>query len=356
MKKSILILLLFQLFFYSGFTQVVDSAAVVDTAVAVDSAVVIDILNTTKYFKKLDSNFRFNEFSFNSKWESINHSVTEINEDEDMDEYLSNNMTNKKIFLISKYKKFDGFIYDKIYLKFSINRFSYTNYVFVKEFTNIDSSLKFYEELSKHYFKIKNFNDFSDTYSEAGKKIFILTKIENNKVYLSISETKNSSPNTIKESYDYYNLSYQFKEIDNDFSYRGIKFGTSLSLIQNSTKLLPYTRKGGSRYTYLPTDSKYLFWKSFELKPGDCFFYFSDKFKLSNVSLAIDCNNDLQYNEIKNKLISILGNYSYGYFNSINWVGKNIEISIPSKRDKDLDYIHIMISSKKHYRASEKDF
>ena len=129
---------------------------------------------------------------------------------------------------------------------------------FCKIFEKTDDAVNFYLATSKLYFKIDS-NDVESIYYIMGKKINFRLSLNGNIVYLDIEDQWKVYNNSLMFSYDYDRLYQQFKDIDNDYSYRGIKFGSNLSTIKTITKLDNY--KFGDKFTFLPKDEKFLFIK-----------------------------------------------------------------------------------------------
>lgn len=353
MKRVLIVTITFLLIVSISFSQN-KSKISKDNAIVDTGAVVEKIVPITNRSILLDNNVTFGNFSFNKKWNDIK-SMFYFSSNDELEKY-SFEQNNDEIYLsYNLNKEFEKLKFDDIFLK--ISKLNYINngcseLICIKNFEKLDDAVNFYLNTSKIFFKI-NPNELQTEYFNFGKNINISVRLENNIVYLGIQDKWKTYNNSLSFSYDYYHLDYQFKEIDNDYSFREIKFGTNLSIIKAITKLDNY--KFGNKFTFLPKDEKYLFWKGFEVPKGGSFFYFTKDYKLAEVSLAVDCFNDYGLNEIKNKLIDFFGPPSFKSDETIKWVGKNITISIPNKKGEK-DYIHILISSNYLSREYDKDY
>jgi hypothetical protein len=311
----------------------------------------------TDHSISLEKKFSFNQFMFDSKWDDL-YTFFDLHEDSESNRYNHYLFEEKKnnIFRYRKNNQFDSFTFDDIFLCLKepalFTKECNSSLVFCKSFNDKEPAYNFFLRLVNKYFDTKIEKNQKNYYSY-GKKLNFNIQIIENDVYLIIEDKNKDYQNSLMYSYDYYNLYSQFYEIDNDYSYRGIKFGTSLSTIKSITKLNNY--RYGDRYVYLPQGDKYLSWKGFEVEDNHCFFYFTKDYRLAEVSIAVDCFSDTDFDEIKNQLIYKFGHYSYERFDQLFWVGKNLTIIMPTKKN-DFDYIHIYISSNKLKKEVDKDY
>jgi hypothetical protein len=361
--KKILVLTLFSFtIFNETYSQIkskisndiikVDSAAV--ESVSVDSSISVLFVPFSNRSILLDKNFSFGNFNFNKKWDNIK-SMFSFASNSDLSEYSFEQTEDDFYFSYILKKEFENIKFDDIFLKLSKGNYlnlGFSKLIFVKKFENTNDAVDFYLKTSKYFFKI-NQNNFSAVYRKGGEKINLSVSLIENYVYLEVEDEIKYFNSSQIFNYKYNFLFYQFKEIDNDYSFRDIKFGTNLSTIKSFTKL--DSHKNGNKYTFNPKDEKYFFWKGFDVPKGGTFFYFTKDLKLAEVSIVVQCFNDYSLDEIKTKLIKIFGSPSIKTNEEIKWVGKNITIMIPNKRDEK-DYIHILISSNILDREFEKDY
>ena len=311
----------------------------------------------SKHTKEIDKKFNFSKFTFTAKWQDL-FPFFEIADENYLNKY--NNIffkdKDKIHFRYLKDVEFDSCNFDDAFLSLEkpINwsTSSYSSLVFCKSFNDLDSAKEFYFKLVSKYF-ITNTNKSYTMYFTEGEKLKFSVNLIHNSVYFFIEDYIKDYKNSMLFSYDYSNFYYQFFEIDNDYSFRGIKFGESLSSIKSKTKLSKY--KYGDNYIYTPQEDNFLVWKGFQVERNECFFYFTKDFKLAEVSLAVNCFSDTDFDKIKTQLINKFGPFSYERNNQLYWVGKNLTIILPTNKE-DLDYIHIYISSNKLKREVDKDY
>ncbi len=327
--------------------DIIDSTSfIVDTAIAPTK--------TTNEFRKLDNFFSFGQFTFNSNWANVN-SLFDIQTEDDLSKYPYKDLEVKNAYLFhyNFNTKINNYEFDDIFL--SINKsFFYSNseLKFYKIFeSNIEAEL-FYKNIVKFYFRIES-KITEDYYFSNGKNINLNVNIDDKVVNMKISSKYNTYKKSLLYSYDYYFLSDDFKEIDIDNTFRGIKFGTLKSVINSSVKSSKTNLD--NTYALFPKENKYLNWKGITFNDGGCGLFFSKDFKFAEVRLGKDCYNDEDYDNFLKKLIAILGTPSYN-FNGTHWIGKNISIFLPSKRDEEINMIILYISSNFLNVVKYKDF
>lgn len=360
--KKLLFTLYFTFMAIALFAQKENKSSLIDTIeeIAVDSAIEIfhkfsDRFNQSQY------NFKYGKFTFNSKWDDI-YNLYDLMDEEDLSQFDYNNLStdNDYVFHLSEVIPFENLKFDDVFLYMS-NFHTRTNSElrFYKKFENYTEADNFYSTIVKKIFKT-NISYHSNYYYGIGKKlnagVFINTD-KNGKiiVFLTISDMPKLYKNSMLFSYDYYYLSQQFKEIDNDYSFRGIKFGTPLSVIKNITNLKNY--RFGSKYTYIPTDEKYTFWKGLKFLESATFFNLTKDFKLAEVSMAYSCPELKDFDNLKEKLVKILGYASVEKDDNGNvfWIGKNITIILSNKLINE-DFVYVIIKSNMLKWEIDKDY
>lgn len=288
------------------------------------------ITNYTQYFKEYSNNFKWNNFSFKSDFKNYYNELIDLSDDEKI---IYQNIFLKTISDSLIVYKFDlkpiiqNIEFDDVFLNFGENsdRYYFQNLNFVKYFNSdsVDEQKNYYlinlEFLTKK-FGVPVVIDNSNIWQGSSKLFFNLSYGEN-AVALSISLFNKAYLGSLKQKFDYFFTSEKFKEIDKAYSFRGIKFGSTLEFIKSITRLT----KTYSDYEFVTKESKYLNWNSIYFSLDGTHFGFTKDKKLSEVILLCDYNDEEGYNKLREKLIGILGSETI-IGNFISWTGDNISI------------------------------
>lgn len=376
MKKLLSFLFLF--IFYKSYSQKipryfgVDTSAIVDTVVYIESyktgpvrsEFISNILNTNWMLSAFGSSYpvfknHFTRIYNNEKIKLIDDLVIKPTSDDlASSDYLFEYNQDTIVMFGSKFDNL-YFICDED-IDYSIDRlFSY------RSFEDTLVAQKFYKNLINKIFVIDQLDiqNTKEVFGEfiVGKPFNSKTKnyrinifINDKNIICRLSTSSMYEETKMFKKYFLY-ANRKLKDIDANNSYRGIKFGTNISEIKKIVELEAY--ESGITHTYrVVKNEKYLNWLSFSARPYNCFFYFSKDYRLSEVSLAVDCLNDGDYNEIKQKLIDEIGEPLFERFGNYVWHGANLKIELPAKKEKDSNYIHISIASKKINRFYDTDY
>jgi hypothetical protein len=230
---------------------------------------------------------------------------------------------------------------------------------FVKKFNTNEDCFDFYKSFQKKYFIYEKFNsDFQITeYGGVNNRISIY--IDDNYFILEIHNYATPYDKSLISQYDYINTTEAFKEIDNDYSFKGLKFGTPQSEVK---KVVNFKKTDYDTPFKLQTDEqKYAIWKGIYFDNNTQFFFSKEK-RLSRIVLFYPYKTKDEFDEFTNKIKKLLGDIHLLNKNDKyeRWVGKNIVITVDIKEDDDVTspykWVLLYINSKNIKTEYDKDF
>ncbi|MCF8342724.1 MAG: hypothetical protein K9I82_17235 [Chitinophagaceae bacterium] len=321
----------------------------------------------SNYFYSIDEDFKWNSFSFKNDWFFYSSQFAKSNENTKSYNFLLNYKIDddytKQLFEFKYLPIYENIKFDKSYLQLENDKILYYDkLVFLKSFEKSNDAKLFYNTTKKFLSNKYGIGDSTHHYdyqNEIGRQwwgnnIVISIKIVNEKfIFLSIRNVQYDYYNSIQFKKDYNNLSFDFKQIDNEYSFKGIKFETPLNTLKNTYDFKDYL---SSKYNFRTYESNFLNWKSIIFSEY-ALFSFDKNFNLAEVSLLFDYKSQIEFNFYQNKLINILGQPSIEDNESRMWIGKNIIIGAPKiYNDGRLRTFSLTIMSNKTNKASEKDY
>jgi len=318
------------------------------------------------YFYSVDNHFKWNSFSFKSDWDSYSSQFTKNNEMNDSYNFLQNYKIDddyiKQLYECKYLPIFENIKFDKSYLQLENNKvLYYDKLVFLKSFEKITDASIFYTTTKKiltNKFGIGDSTYHYEYQNEAGRVwwgnniAITLKKINGKFIYLTVKNVKSDYHNSIQFKKDYNNLTFDFKEIDDDYSFKGIKFETQLNIIKKSYNFQKYLNRN---FSYMTFDKYFLTWKSFQFSEY-VLFNFNKEMKFAEVHLFYDYNTLSDFNYFHNRLVQILGQPSKEDEDSKMWIGKNILIGTPKNYSESSRRFSLSIISNNIEMATEKDY
>lgn len=319
------------------------------------------------YFYRIDNDFKWNSFSFKSDWFLYSSQFTNNNESTNSYNFLLNykrgNDYNKQLFEFKFLPIFENIKFDKSYLELENNNILYYDkLVLIKNFDKSNDASIFYNSTKKNLTNKYGIGDSTHHYdyqNEVGRIwwgnniVVSLKKINGKSVYLSIKNTQFDYYNSIQFKKDYNNLSFEFQQIDNDYSFKGVKFETSLNSLKSIYSLKNYL---SSKYSFRTYDSNFLIWKSIQFSEY-ALLNFDKESQLAEVNLVYDYKTKSEFDYFQNRLTTILGQPSKDENDSRMWIGKSIIIGAPKVYiESGRRPFSISIMSNKIDKATEKDY
>lgn len=310
------------------------------------------------YLKNVLSNFNYDNFTFKKSWQSFADDLDEIYSDDLIENpYNLSFRFYNKVFIFKKKPPFLNIQFDAVFLMMDKYTFS-TRLRFIKKFKSSEDCFKFYKVFQNKCFVYeKNTSDFEISDCKTADKHFSVYT-DDNMFVIEIKNFLTNYQNSLLSQYDFINLTDEFKEIDEENSFRGIKFGT----LQSEVKQIVKFRDSEFNTPFvLPTDQpKYAHWKGIDFEKFTDFCFSKEK-KFSEVTLSFRYYNRKEFDDFVTKIRKILGNNHFvdekvGFE---RWCGKNIQIAISLKYDEsDIPYkfIYLLITSNKYKSVIEKDF
>jgi hypothetical protein len=310
------------------------------------------------YLKTVLSNFNYDNFTFNKRWELFADDLDEIYDDNSIeDPYNLSIRFYNKVFIFRKKTPFLNIKFDAVFLMMDKYSFS-TRLRFIKKFKSSEDCYEFYKIFQNKYFVYEKNNsafDISDC-KTADKHFSVYT--DDHMFVIEIKDFATTYQESLLAQYDYLNLTKEFKEIDDENSFRGFKFGTLQSEVKQIVKFkdLEYN----TPFELLTDQLKYAYWKGIYFENLTTF-YFSKKKRLAEVSLAYKYTNRREFDDFVVKIRKILGanHFVDEKIGFEYWIGKNIQIVLPLKYDEvdsSYKFIYLFIISNKHKSIIEKDF
>ena len=336
----------------------------VDTAYASTNPTKINLKDKdnipTIYLKSFLNNFKYKNFTFKSNWEAIRRGVTETFDEniiEESEDYIS---VSKRFFLFNEPIPIFGikFNYSFLILDRLYNSMSITRLKFIKNFNSNDECYAFYKSFQKKYFIYEKHNSDFQITAYGGDNNRISIYIDDNSFILEIHNYATPYDKSLLSQYDYINTTEAFKEIDADYSFKGINFGTPQSEVK---KVVNFKKTDYDTPFKLVTDEKkYAIWKGIVFD-NSTYFLFSKEKKLSSIILYYPYNTKDEFDDFTNKIKLLLGDIHLLSKNDKyeRWVGKNIIITVDIKEaDLKSPYKWVLLYIDSKYLKTEyaKDF
>ena len=291
------------------------------------------------YFINLDKNFYLGKFSFNNTYENYGDELQLIEDDSVIlyfeNTYQSSINDSNFVFEFRNYTNIEGISFDKCFLRFGeqADKKFYEEIVFLKKEQDTLSSNLFYKSaLSILNKKFGTPNQWGKLSIWVGDNIYFKLSLFEDIVKIEIgSFIKNNYFKSLKFKYDYYCTSQLFKDMDNDYIFRGIKFETTFEKVKTLTKLTPALDRE-SKYFYYTNDPRFKKWNLIDFSEVT-YFGFSNEKKLSEVVLINNFIDEESYINFKNDILEKLGSPSFQTEESYFWVGKKITIYLEKEFD-----------------------
>lgn len=362
-NKFILILILWM--FISNIIIAQNTNTTVDTAYTSTNPTKINFKEKdnipTNYLKSFLINFKYQNFTFNNNWETISNKVSETYDESILAAPKITSTKSKRVFLFNEPIPIFGIKFDNSFLILDrwYNNSSLTLLKFRKKFQTTDECIKFFESFRKKYFIYDKINSNYNIAEYGGVNNRISVYLDDNDFVIDIHNYLQSYSKSLLSQYDYFNSSDAFKEIDNDNTFKGIKFGTPQSEVK---KVVNFKKTDYDTPFRLQTDEqKYAIWKGIYFD-NNTQFSFSKEKRLSKIVLFYPYKTKDEFDEFTNKIKKLLGDIHLLNKNDKyeRWVGKNIVITVDIKEDDDVTspykWVLLYINSKNIKTEYDKDF
>lgn len=305
--------------------------------------------------------FKYQNFSFKKKWDEFKNNLSELNDD---DEILINAKITpsprNRTFLFTSNTPFLNIKFDKVFLIMEgFGEWSnLTRLKFIKQFKSPEESDTYFRNFKNKYILEPKGKDsiYSCDYKNSNNYTSIY--LDDDKFVIEINDFIKNYLNSIVSQYDYDNSTESFKEIDNDNTFKSIKFGTSQKEVK---KIVNFVKtESTTPYSLVTDEQKYAIWKGIYFDNLTQFYFSKEKY-FSGISLCYPYKNREEFDSFILKIRKILGDIhlktNKDEFEI--WHGKNISIILSLKYNPDdvkYKWIYLYINSKHIKTEYEKDF
>jgi hypothetical protein len=315
--------------------------------------------NYTEYFMKIDNRFRWNNFSFDSSYSNYVKDLEELTDQEKVlftDRYSTIMNDSNMVYRFKNNSEFLNIPFDNTFIRFGIdlNEQYYEELVFDRYLNDSVDANYFYNyylfQLTSKLGEPKNWGTFS---LWAGRAIYIkLHLTADNHLELEIGKyIKTNYFESLKFKYDYHCTAALFKEIDKNYSFRGIKFESQLEKLKQLAKLKPGNEE--TKSIFYTSEKKYKQWNQIFFE-RDTYFGFSSEKKLAEVNLFWRYNDEESFADFQDKIYKLLGHPSFISEDKSYWYGKKITIILDNIFSESFEgFTQLRISSNRIQRKKE---